>query len=86
MIYDEDTMNATERALSIIKHEKPDRVSTYTMNIQPYSLCHKEYIEREDEIFDFDNPESFGSNENNILITPLGDHTEYYYFGADIMM
>ncbi|MHA1700550.1 MAG: uroporphyrinogen decarboxylase family protein [Promethearchaeota archaeon] len=78
-----DTMNATERALAIINHEEPDRVSTYIMGIPPYSKCYKEFLEREDEIF---GDGSWGDDDDNILLTPMGDYTLKYYFGADIEM
>ncbi|MHA1683022.1 MAG: uroporphyrinogen decarboxylase family protein [Promethearchaeota archaeon] len=83
MRLDTDTMNATERFLATIHHEEPDRVPCYVMGIPPYSRCYKEFIEREDEIF---GDGGWGDNDDNILLTPMGDYTLKYYFGADVEM
>ncbi|NMC05178.1 MAG: hypothetical protein GYA24_08205, partial [Candidatus Lokiarchaeota archaeon] len=82
MKLDTDTMTATERFKAIINHEEPDRVSCYVMGIPPYSLCYKEFVEREQK----GDLESFFDNDENIMITPMGDYTMKYFFGADVEM
>ncbi len=82
MRLDTDTMTATERFKVTIKHEEPDRVPCYVMGIPPYSLCHKEFIMREEQgLLD-----KFFDNDENIMITPMGDYTMKYFFGADVEM
>lgn len=83
MILDTDTMNATERFLATIQHEEPDRVPCYVMGIPSYSKCYKEFIAREDEIF---GEGGWGDDDDNILLTPMGDFTIKYYFGSDVEM
>ena len=83
MRLDTDTMNATERFLATIQHEEPDRVPCYVMGIPSYSRCYKEFIALEDEIF---GDGGWGDNDDNILLTPMGDYTLKYYFGADVEM
>ncbi|MHA1792571.1 MAG: uroporphyrinogen decarboxylase family protein [Promethearchaeota archaeon] len=78
-----DTMNATERFITTINHEEPDRVPCYIMGIPPYSKCYKEFFGREDEIF---GEGGWGDDDDNILLTPMGDFTMKYYFGADVEM
>ncbi|MFX0101182.1 MAG: uroporphyrinogen decarboxylase family protein [Candidatus Hodarchaeota archaeon] len=78
-----DTMTATERVLATINHEEPDRVPCYVMGIPSYSKCYIEYLEREDEIF---GDGGWGDDDENILLTPMGDYTLKYYFGADVEM
>jgi hypothetical protein len=82
MRLDTDTMTATERGLTTIRHEEPDRVPTYLMGIPSYSKCYKEFWAKEDEIFDG----VWGQDEKNILLTPLGDFTMRYYMGDEVMM
>jgi hypothetical protein len=82
MKLDSDTMNATERAMAIINHTEPDRLPTYLMGFPPYSKVYKEYLAKEDEIFN----SPYGDNDENILLTPLGDFTLPYYFGGEIVM
>jgi len=79
----DDSMNATERVRATINFEEPDRVPTYIMGIPPYSRCFKEYREKEDDIFA---EGGWGDKEENILLTPMGDYTMKYYFGADVEM
>ncbi len=79
---DSDTMTATERFLATIRHEEPDRVPCYVMGIPPYSLCHKEFMEREEK-GEFD---AFFEDDANIMITPMGDYTMKYFFGAEVEM
>ncbi len=83
MILPDDSMNATERVEATINFQEPDRVPTYIMGIPPYSRCYKEYVEKEDELF---GEGGWGDNDENILLTPLGDYTMKYYFGADVEM
>ncbi len=83
MKLESDSMNATERLLATINFEEPDRVPTYVMGIPAYSRCYKEFIAREDEIF---GDGGWGDDEDNILLTPMGDFTMKYYFGADVEM
>ncbi|MBD3188338.1 hypothetical protein GF325_16000 [Candidatus Bathyarchaeota archaeon] len=83
MKLDTDTMGATERFRLTIHHEQPDRVPCYVMGIPPYSKCYKEFFEREDQIFD---KGGWGDDDDNILLTPMGDFTMKYYFGADVEM
>ena len=78
-----DTMNATERIIATINHEEPDRVPCYVMGIPSYSKCYKEFLEREDDIF---GDGGWGDDDSNILLTPMGDYTMKYYFGADVDM
>jgi hypothetical protein len=82
MKLDTDTMTATERVLATIHHEEPDRAPCYVMGIPPYSKCFKEFEDREErgELDDFFN------NDKNIMITPIGDMTLKYFFGADVEM
>ncbi len=75
-------MTATERFIATIKHAEPDRVSCYVMGIPPYSLCYKEFIERERK----GELEAFFDNDDNIMITPMGDFTMKYFFGGDVEM
>ncbi|MHA1372286.1 MAG: uroporphyrinogen decarboxylase family protein [Promethearchaeota archaeon] len=75
-----DTMDATERYRAILDGEEPDRVPIHLMGIPEYSTTMIQFIEREDEIMEND---PFFQDEANILITPLGDKTLPYYFGAD---
>jgi Uroporphyrinogen decarboxylase (URO-D) len=82
MKLDTDTMNASERFLTVINHEEPDRVPHYVMGIHAYSRCYKEFWAKEDEIFEGE----WGDNEENILLTPLGDYSMKYYFGGDVEM
>ncbi|MEX2718932.1 MAG: uroporphyrinogen decarboxylase family protein [Candidatus Sigynarchaeum springense] len=77
-----DTMTATERFLTTIHHEEPDRVPYYVMGIPPYSRCYKEFVEREKR-GEF---EAFFDDDSNIMITPMGDYTLKYFFGADVEM
>lgn len=79
MKLDTDTMNATERALTLIEHKEPDRVPTYVMGIPVYSKCYKEFWAKEDEVFD-----DLAEDDDNILLTPLGDFTMRYYFGSEV--
>jgi uroporphyrinogen decarboxylase len=82
MKLDTDSMSAVDRVMATIHHEEPDRVPMYVMGIPPYSRCFKEFKAKEDEIFDGE----YGENPDNILLTPLGDYTLKYYFGADVEM
>ncbi|HME53883.1 MAG TPA: uroporphyrinogen decarboxylase family protein [Candidatus Lokiarchaeia archaeon] len=82
MKLDTDSMTASERVLATIRHEEPDRAPCFLMGIPPYSKCFKEFEDREehgqlDEFFD---------DEANIMITPMGDMTLKYFFGADLEM
>lgn len=81
MKLDTDTMTAAERVLATIHHEEPDRAPCYVMGIPPYSKCYKEFVDREahDQL-------DFFENDNNIMITPMGDMTLKYFFGADVEM
>jgi len=79
---DSDTMTATERVLASIRHEEPDRVPCYIMGIPPYSKCYKEFVERERK----EELAGFFDNDANIVITPMGDYTLKYFFGADVEM
>ncbi len=79
MKLDTDIMTATERVQATVRHEEPDRVPVYLMSIPPYSKTYIEWLAREDEIMD-----AWTANDNNILLTPLGDFTLRYFFGADV--
>ena len=80
MKLDSDTMNATERCTAIIHHEEPDRLPIYLMGFPPYSKVFKEFRAKENELFDSD----YGGNDDNILLTPLGDFTMRYFFGGEV--
>lgn len=82
MKLDTDTMNATQRCLAIINHQEPDRMPMYVMGIPQYSRCYKEFVQKEDEIFN----SAYGENDGNIVLTPLGDYTMRYYFGSEVEM
>ena len=75
-------MNATERCTAIIHHEEPDRLPIYLMGFPPYSKVFKEFRAKENELFDSD----YGGNDDNILLTPLGDFTMRYFFGGEVEM
>ncbi|MBD3186680.1 hypothetical protein GF325_07645, partial [Candidatus Bathyarchaeota archaeon] len=77
-------MGATERFETIINRDGlPDRIPIHLMGIPAYSDAMIEFIEREDEIMEHD---PFFLDDDNILITPLGDKTLPYYFGAEDAM
>ncbi len=82
MKLDTDTMNATERFRATIHHQEPDRVPCYVMGIPPYSKCYKEFVEREE----MGKLDDFFDNDENIMITPMGDYTLKYFFGAEVEM
>jgi hypothetical protein len=82
MKLDTDTMTATERVKASLLRQEPDRAPCYVMGIPNYSKCYKEFIKREgngelDDFFD---------NDDNLLLTPMGDFTLKYFFGADMEM
>ncbi len=79
MKLDTDTMTAIERVKATVQHEEPDRVPVYLMGIPVYSRTYIEWHAREDEIMD-----SWTENDDNVLLTPLGDFTLRYFFGTDV--
>ncbi len=74
-----DTMGATERVETLLNHEEPDRIPIYLMGIPPYSLTYKQLFEEYEDEFD-----EWTEDDNNLLLTPLGDYTIRYYLGSEV--
>lgn len=72
-------MTATERFLTTIDHEEPDRVPMHLMGVPPYSRTFQEWLAREEELMD-----EWTEDDYNVLITPLGDFTLRYFLGSEL--
>src|SRR5271157_2186495 len=82
MRLDTDTMTATERVLTAVNREEPDRVPIFLMGMPIYSDFYQEFLRRqEDPTLGF---EAFTENDENVKITPFGDLTVPYFFGHEV--
>ncbi|MBD3352610.1 MAG: hypothetical protein GF364_14070 [Candidatus Lokiarchaeota archaeon] len=79
MILDSDTMTANERVKKVINHEEPDRIPVYLMGIPPYSQVYIELMANDEAILD-----QWTENDENIILTPMGDFTVRYNLGTEV--
>ncbi len=74
-------MGATERFEAILNRtELPDRIPIHLMGVPEYSLTRIEFDKQEDELSDSD---PFFADDRNMMFTPLGDRTLYYFLGGE---
>jgi hypothetical protein len=79
MILETDTMTAVERFKTVINNQEPDRLPIYLMGVPPYSDACIEIMANNEAIL-----EKWTENDENILITPMGDYTLRYNLGAEV--
>ncbi|MHA1819717.1 MAG: uroporphyrinogen decarboxylase family protein [Promethearchaeota archaeon] len=79
MKLESDTLTAIERFKKVIHHEEPDRLPIFLMGIPEYSQCYIELMEEEEDLLD-----EFTEDDENVLLTPFGDYTIRYFFGAEV--
>lgn len=79
MILETDTMGATERFETVINHKEPDRIPIFLMGIKPYTQAYIELMANDEEILD-----QWTDDDENIMITPLGDYTIRYILGSEL--
>jgi uroporphyrinogen-III decarboxylase len=79
MKLDTDTMTAKERFLCVIRHEEPDRLPIFLMGVPEYSKCYLELTANNEKMLD-----EWTDKDENVLLTPLGDLTTRYFFGAEV--
>lgn len=79
MILELDSMSAIERFKTVINHQEPDRIPIFLMGAPPYSDVYIEIMKNNQAILD-----QWTENDENIVITPLGDYTIRYNLGAEV--